>query len=78
MQQCDRFALINRARDVAMVVLERRLRVSEPVIKFLTVRIDEEQKRLDKIKQLREARRKAPPAPATPEAGGEATAPVTA
>ena len=58
--------------------LERRLRVTEPVIKFLTVRIDEEQKRLDKIKQLREARRKAPPAPATPEAGGEATAPVTA
>ena len=31
--------------------LERRLRVTEPVIKFLTVRIDEEQKRLDKIKQ---------------------------
>ena len=29
--------------------LERRLRVTEPVIKFLTVRIDEEQKRLDKI-----------------------------
>src|SRR5579863_4504369 len=26
--------------------LERRLRVTEPVIKFLTVRIDEEQKRL--------------------------------
>ena len=30
--------------------LERRLRVTEPVIKFITVRIDEEQKRLDKIK----------------------------
>ena len=30
--------------------LERRLRVSEPVIKFITVRMDEEQKRLDKIK----------------------------
>ena len=28
--------------------LERRLRVSEPVIKFLTVRMDEEEKRLDK------------------------------
>ncbi len=28
--------------------LERRLRVTEPVIKFITVRIDEEQKRLDK------------------------------
>ncbi len=55
--------------------LERRLRVTEPVIKFLTVRIDEEQKRLDKIKKLREARRK--PAPAPAETGGE-TAVVTA
>jgi len=53
--------------------LERRLRVSEPVIKFLTVRIDEEQKRLDKIKKIRDARRKAaPPAPAA-ESGGETT-----
>jgi small subunit ribosomal protein S6 len=56
--------------------LERRLRVTEPVIKFITVRIDEEQKRLDKIKQLREARRKPAPAPAT-ETGGD-TAPATA
>jgi small subunit ribosomal protein S6 len=55
--------------------LERRLRVTEQVIKFLTVRIDEEQKRQDKIKKIREARRKAAPAPA--EAGGE-TAAVTA
>ena len=55
--------------------LERRLRVTEPVIKFLTVRIDEEQKRLDKIKKIKESRRK--PALATPEAGGE-TAAVTA
>src|SRR5262252_755729 len=39
--------------------LERRLRVSEPVIKFLSVRIDQEQKRLDKIKAVQEARRKA-------------------
>jgi len=57
--------------------LERRLRVTEPVIKFLTVRIDEAQKRLDKIKKLREAKRKAPPAPAPAETGGE-TAAVTA
>lgn len=56
--------------------LERRLRVTEPVIKFLTVRIDEEQKRLDKIKQIRDARRKASAAPAA-ETGGEA-ATVTA
>src|SRR4029077_6214015 len=49
--------------------LERRLRVTEPVIKFLTVRIDEEQKRLEKIKKIRDARRKAAPAPAA-ESGG--------
>ena len=34
--------------------VERRLRVSEQVIKFITVRIDEEEKRLAKIKQHRE------------------------
>ncbi|HET7441420.1 MAG TPA: 30S ribosomal protein S6 [Terriglobales bacterium] len=56
--------------------LERRLRVTEPVIKFLTVRIDEEQKRLDKIKKIRESRKKAAPA-APAEPGGE-TAEVTA
>jgi small subunit ribosomal protein S6 len=57
--------------------LERRLRVTEPVLKFLTVRIDEEQKRLDKIKKIRDARKKAPPAPAATPEGGE-TAAVTA
>jgi len=57
--------------------LERRLRVTEQVIKFLTVRIDEEQKRLDKVKKIRDAHRKAAPAPAAvpaaaaPEGGGE-------
>ena len=57
--------------------LERRLRVTEPVLKFLTVRIDEEQKRLDKIKKIRDARKKAAPAPAATAEGGE-TAAVTA
>src|SRR6201987_5587467 len=56
--------------------LERRLRVSEPVIKFLTVRIDEEQKRLDKVQKIRAARRKASAAPPA-ESGGEVAA-VTA
>lgn len=47
--------------------LERRLRVTEPVIKFITVRMDEEQKRLDKIKAIRATRKKvsAQAAPAT-------------
>jgi small subunit ribosomal protein S6 len=67
--------------------VERRLRVTEPVIKFLTVRTDEELKRLDKIKKLRDAKKKvsahpapaaAPVTPATPEPTAEtpATAPV--
>ena len=42
--------------------LERRLRVTEPVIKFITVRIDEEQKRLDKIKAIRDAQAQDPAA----------------
>jgi len=57
--------------------LERRLRVAEQVIKFITVRVDEEQKRLSKIKALRDARVKAKPAPA-PEAAGSEAAPATA
>jgi len=50
--------------------IERRLRVSEPVIKFITVRTDLEQKRIDKIKAIRatKVRRSAPaPAPAPVE-----------
>src|ERR1035437_1150818 len=39
--------------------VERRLRVTEPVIKFLTVRTDEELKRLDKIKKNRDSKKKA-------------------
>ncbi len=44
--------------------LERRLRVTEPVIKFITVRVDEEQKRLDKVKKNRAAHQKRAPEPA--------------
>ena len=58
--------------------LERRLRVTEPVLKFISVRIDEEQKRLAKIKAIRDARKKtsAAPAPAAPEGGEAAPAAV--
>jgi len=50
--------------------LERRLRVSDMVIKFLTVRIDKTRKRLDKRKKQRDKRAakraaNAPPQPAT-------------
>ena len=36
--------------------IERRLRVSEPVIKFITVRMDEEEKRLAKVKAIRDTK----------------------
>jgi small subunit ribosomal protein S6 len=57
--------------------LERRLRVTEPVIKFLTVRVDEEQKRLDKIKKLRDSKKKVSAQPAA-ESAPAAEAPATA
>jgi small subunit ribosomal protein S6 len=62
--------------------LERRLKVSDPVIKYLTVRLDEELKRQDKLKRHRERRaarrprKTVAPAPAMP--GAEQTAAPTA
>jgi small subunit ribosomal protein S6 len=59
--------------------LERRLRVSEPVIKFLTVRVDEEQKRIAKVKAIRATKVRRPaeaPAPAAAEGAGEPAAAV--
>ena len=44
--------------------LERRLRVSEPVIKFITVRMDEEEKRRAKVRALRASRKKLSAQPA--------------
>jgi small subunit ribosomal protein S6 len=51
------YVLLNVAIAGAGVLeLERRLRVSEPVIKFITVRMDEEEKRLAKVKALRDTK----------------------
>jgi small subunit ribosomal protein S6 len=81
------------ANGAVVLELERRLRVSEPVIKFITVRMDEEEKRLAKVKALRGTRRKvsaegtahapaAAPAPAPVQAAAppaaEAAEPVQA
>jgi small subunit ribosomal protein S6 len=69
------------ANGAAVIELSRRLRVTEQVIKFITVRTDEEEKRLAKVKALRNAHRKvsAEPAPvvATP-APTPASAPTPA
>lgn len=72
--------------------VERRLRVSEPVIKFITVRTDETMKRVDKLQKLRagKVKRSAQPAPvaeapaavveapAATEAAAEPAAPANA
>src|ERR1051326_2661748 len=49
-----------RADGKAIHELERRLRVSEPVIKFITVRTDEEQERGEKGRKRRAAKEKSP------------------
>jgi small subunit ribosomal protein S6 len=73
------------ANGAVVLELERRLRVSEPVIKFITVRIDEEEKRLAKVRAIRASRRKlsaeqpaapAPPPPAAPPAAAATEAPA--
>ncbi len=64
--------------------LERRLKVSDVVMKYLTVRLDEELKRQRKLQRHRERRaarrpRKTTPAPASAPpapAGGEQSAPA--
>ena len=75
------YVLLNVAAPGSLVAeIERRLRVSEPVIKFITVRMDEEEKRLNKIKAIRATRKKVsaqPPAAApVPVAAAAAPAPA--
>jgi small subunit ribosomal protein S6 len=49
-----RYVLFVLECEVATVKeLERRLRVTDPVMKFLTVRVDEEMKRLEKLRAIR-------------------------
>jgi small subunit ribosomal protein S6 len=80
------FILLTVEADGAVVLeLERRLRVTEQVIKFITVRMDEEEKRLAKVKANRGVRRKVGgepaqaavvPAAASPAASAPAASPV--
>jgi len=80
------YVVLHSSQGEAVKELERRLKVSDAVIKYLTVRVDEELKRRDKLKRHRDKRaarrpRKtapgapaAPSAPAAPAAGGEPSA----
>jgi len=69
------YVLLTIEADGAGVLeLERRLRVTEQVIKFITVRMDEEEKRLAKVKALRGTRRKLSAEPAAAPAAPPAAA----
>lgn len=79
------YVLLHISADGPLVAeLERRLRVTEQVIKFITVRTDEENKRLAKIKAIRDSKVKtstqqtasveASEAPAVPAAAEPAVA----
>jgi small subunit ribosomal protein S6 len=80
------YVLLNIAAAGSLISeLERRLRVSEQVIKFITVRMDEEEKRLAKVKAVRDTKVKrsaqpiaqaqhAPAAAAAPDADAPAAA----
>jgi small subunit ribosomal protein S6 len=51
------YILLNVAAAGSLITeIERRLRVSEQVIKFITVRMDEEEKRLAKVKAIRDTK----------------------
>ena len=59
------YVLLNVAAAGSLISeIERRLRVSEQVIKFITVRMDEEEKRLAKVKALRDSKVKRSAQPA--------------
>jgi small subunit ribosomal protein S6 len=83
------YVLLNVAAAGSLITeIERRLRVSEQVIKFITVRMDEEEKRLAKIKAIRDTKVKRSsqpiaqphqaPAAAAPDVDTPAAAPVAA
>ncbi|HEV2276236.1 MAG TPA: 30S ribosomal protein S6 [Acidobacteriaceae bacterium] len=80
------YVLLTVEADGSLVgEIERRLRVSEPVIKFITVRMDEEEKRRAKVKALRASRKKlsaqpaaAAPAPIAAETAAAEPAPAEA
>jgi small subunit ribosomal protein S6 len=73
------YVLLNIAAEGKLITeIERRLRVSEPVIKFITVRMDEEEKRLAKVKALRDTKVKRSAMPIQHHQAPAAVAPAPA
>ena len=62
------YILLQFSTDAASVrEFERRMRVQDAIIKFITVRIDETLKRIDKRKKVREKRAHRRPQPVAPQ-----------
>jgi len=72
------FMVLKSSHGEVVKELERRLKVADPVMKYLTVRVDEELKRQEKLKKHREKRAARRPrktlAPAGAAAGESAAA----
>ena len=83
--QDGQYVLLHVSADGPLIAeLERRLRVTEQVIKFITVRTDEENKRLAKVKAIRDTKVKtstqqqtAPQAPVQTQADAPLPTPVS-
>jgi len=70
------YVLLNVAAAGSLITeIERRLRVSEQVIKFITVRMDEEEKRLAKVKAIRDTKVKRSAQPIAAPVQAHAAAP---
>jgi small subunit ribosomal protein S6 len=74
------YMVVKSSHGEVVKELERRLKVADVVMKYLTVRLDEELKRQEKLKRHRERRaarrprKTAPAAPAPVPSGGEQAA----
>ena len=70
------YVLLNVAAAGSLITeIERRLRVSEQVIKFITVRMDQEEKRLAKVKAIRDTKVKRSAQPTAAPVQAPAAAP---
>jgi small subunit ribosomal protein S6 len=74
------FMSVRSSHGEVVKELERRLKVADVVIKYLTVRVDEELKRQEKLKKHREKRaaRRPRKAPAVPPAAASSSEQVAA
>jgi len=72
------YMVVRSTHNEVVKELERRLKVADPVIKYLTVRLDEELKRQDKLKKHRERRAARRPRKTAPAAAPSSSEPSAA